>query len=155
MKTTWNFVPILSGVCALALAGCESTSFSERLASIPPQVLTVAGDAETVNLAAQKAFKRLDFVIVRSRAGRIEAASAIKTSETFGDSRQTVARVRITEPEPGKCVVELMVTEEVGSASMGGTHRRDFREHSLFGTYFAMLQQVLQEMTAEQAAQKD
>lgn len=146
---------LILGLCLVALfAGCESTSFGDRLEAVPPQVKTVDGDMQDVYFAAQKAFKRLDFVLTRTTMGRVEAASAIKTSETFGDSRQTVARVKITQAEPGKCDVELTVTEEVGSSSMGGTRKQDLREHSLFATYFAMLQQVLAENAAEKAAEK-
>lgn len=139
---------------ALLFAGCESVSVPDRFAAVPPQVITVNGDVEEVYLAAQKAFKRLDFVVTRSVMGRVEAASAIKTSVTFGDSKQVVARVRITEAEPGKSEVELSVTEEVTSESMGGTRQHALREHSLFQIYFATLQQVLQERSVEQAAEK-
>lgn len=151
-------LPVFSSLFALVLAfhgGCESTSLSERLAEVPPQVQGVDADMETVYHAAQKAFKRLDFTVTRSTMGRIEAASAINTSETFGDSRQIVVRVRITQPEPGRSEVEVGVTEEVSSPSMGGTRQRALREHSFFQTYFAMLQQVLQEMAAEQRTEKN
>ncbi len=62
--------------------------------------------------------------------------------------------MKITEPEPGKCDVELTVTEEVGGASMGGTRQQALREHSLFAAYFSTLQQVLREVAAEQATDK-
>lgn len=127
----------------------------ERFAAVPPQVVTVDGEMDQVYSAAQKAFKRLDFVLTRSVMGRVEAASAINTSVTFADSRQIVARVRITQAEPGKSEVELSVTEEVTSQSMGGTRQQALREHSFFQTYFAMLQQVLQERAAEKTAEKN
>ncbi|RXK56706.1 hypothetical protein ESB00_12800 [Oleiharenicola lentus] len=141
-------------LAAFMFAGCESTSFSDRLTAVPPQTQVVDGDVEGVYFAAQKAFKRLDFVLVRSTMGRIEAASSIKTSETFGDSRQTVARVRIIQLEPGKSEVELSLTQEVGSASLGGTRQEALREHSFFQTYFATLQQVWAELAAEKAVEK-
>lgn len=136
------------------LTGCESTSFKERLADVPPQVQQVEGDVETVYYAAQRAFRRLDFVLVRTTMGRIEAASAINRSETFADARQVVARVRIVEAEPGRAEVQLSLSEEVSSASVGGTRQRALREHSFFQTYFAMLQQVLREKAADAAAEK-
>lgn len=136
------------------LTGCESTSFTERLADVPPQVQMVAGDVETVQRAAQKAFKRLNFNLVRKSATRIEAASAINTSQTFGDSRQIVARVRLLGSVPGETEVELSLSEEVSSTSMGGSSQRALREHGFFQIYFAMLQQVLQEMATESAVEK-
>jgi hypothetical protein len=151
MRLRFLLVPFL---CVL-LAGCESVSVPERFAGVPPQVIAVNGEMEEVYLAAQKAFKRLDFVVTRAAMGRVEAASAIKTSVTFGDSRQVVARVRITQSEPGKSDVELSVTEEASSKSMGGTRQQALREHSLFQLYFSTLQQVLQERAAERAAEKN
>lgn len=153
MKLKMPFVPLL--LVLAFLAGCESPSFSERLAEMPPQVQVVEGDVETVYHAAQRTFRRLDFVVVRATMGRIEAASAINRSETFADARQIVARVRIVASEPGKSEVQVSLSEEVSSASVGGTRQRSLREHSFFQTYFAMLQQVLQEKAAEAAAEKN
>jgi len=137
--------------CVL-VAGCET--MPDRFAAVPPQIITVNGGVDEVYVAAQKTFKRLDFVLTRSVMGRVEAASSIKTSVTFGDSKQVVARVRITQAGPGKSQVELSVTEEVSSKSLGGTRQQALREHSLFQIYFATLQQVLQERAVEQAAEK-
>ncbi len=122
--------------------------------AIPPQMQVVSGTPEQVYAAAQQAFKRLDFVLIRSTMGRIEAASAIRTSETFADSRQLVAKVAIHEAGPGQSEVELWLTAETASSSMGGTGREPLRENGFFGLYFAMLQQVLQEQAAEIPTEK-
>lgn len=155
MKLKMAVVLFPMAALALLFTGCESTSFKERLADVPPQVQPVSGDVETVQRAAQKAFKRLNFNLVRTSATQIEAASAINTSETFGDSRQIVARVRLLDGVPGQTEVELALSEEVSSASMGGSRQRALREHSFFQAYFAMLQQVLQEMALEAAPEKN
>jgi hypothetical protein len=140
--------------CAL-LAGCESMPDGFATAPVPPQVQVVAGSPDKVYFAAQQAFKRLDFVLTRSVMGRVEAASSIRTSETFGNSKQLVAKVAIHEAEPGKSEVELWVTEETASQSMGGTRRQPLRENGFFQLYFAMLQQVLRERAADKAAEKN
>ena len=127
----------------------------DGVAPVPPQVQVVEASPELVYSAAQQAFKRVDFVLTHTTMGRLEAASAIHTSETFGNSRQLVARVAIHEAGPGKSEVELWVTEETSSQSMGGTRREPLRENGFFGLYFAMLQQVLSEQTADKAAQKN
>ncbi len=137
--------------CAF-LAGCES--MPEGVASVPPQVQVVVGSPEKVYHAAQLAFKRLDFVLTHSAMGRVEAASAIHKSETFGNSRQLVAKLAIHEGEPGKSEVELWVTEETSSQSMGGTRREPLRENGFFGLYFAMLQQILQEQSVDKPSDK-
>ena len=78
MKTSsLRFIAILATGIFAFLTGCESTSFKERVAEVPPQVQAVSGDVEAVQRAAQKAFKRLNFNWVRTSATRIEAASAI------------------------------------------------------------------------------
>ena len=136
------------------LGGCES-SMPDRFAAVPPQVQEVNGNVEQVYLAAQQAFKRLDFVLTHSALGRVEAASAIHTSEAFGDSRQTIARLSIHEMGPGKCAVELSLTEEATSNSVGGTRRQALRGNGFYGNYFAMLQQVLQEQAADKPAEKN
>lgn len=140
-------------VSALLWGGC--TAMPDRFAVVPPQVLVVAGNPEKVYVAAQQAFKRLDFRLTRSVMGRVEAASAIHTSETMGDSRQLIAKVAIHEVEPGKSEVELWVTEETSSQSMGGTHRQPVRENGFYGLYFTMLQQVLQERAGTMSTEKN
>lgn len=145
---------IIAALSVLVLAGCESMP-DQFAATIPPKVQVVEGKPEQVYLAAQQAFKRLDFVLTRSVIGRVEAASAIHTSETFGDSKQLVARVSIHEAEPGKSEVELWVTEETSSQSVGGTRRQPLRENGFFEHYFTVLQQVLQEQVADKTAEKN
>jgi len=152
-----KFLALLVSGAAAFVAGCDSmsTRMSDRFDSVAPQILTVDGTVEQVYFVAQKAFKRLGFILTRSSMGRVEAASAINTSVAFGDSRQTVARVRISAGEPGKVVVELAVSEEVTSSSVGGTHQQSLRDHSFFQSYFTMLQQVLAEETIAGSGNKN
>ena len=124
-------------------------------ATVPPKLQLAEGSTEQVYFAAQQAFKRLDFVLTRSAMGRVESVSAIRTSETFGDSKQLVARVSIHEAEPGKSEVELWVTEEASSQSVGGTRKLPLRENGFFALFFTTLQQVLQERAAEKSAEKN
>jgi hypothetical protein len=149
-----HLVKIILGLFVFLFAGCAS--LPERLsASVPPQVQLVEGNKEQVYAAARQAFKRLDFNVTRSSLGQLEAASAIHSSETFGDSRQLVAKLSIREADPGKSEVELLLTEEVTSQSMGGSRRQPLRENGFFGLYFAMLQQVLQEQAPGKPAEKN
>jgi hypothetical protein len=126
------------------LAGCES-SIKERVIDAPPKVQDFAGNLEQVNAAAQRAFKKLDFVLVRKSMGRVEAASSIHHSKAFGDSRQLVAKLSISENVPGTCQVEMWLTQEVAGDEFGGTYRKPLPEHDFYYTYFAALQQVLDE----------
>lgn len=147
----------LAVFAALLLAGCNSMPerLNTRLDAVPPQVHDFAGSQEQVYVAAKKAFSRLDFNVTRSSMGRIEAASSIHTSTAFADSRQLVARVAIHEVGSGKCEVELSLTQDVSSQSFGGTHSTALRDHGFFATYFAELQEVLQESAGAPEPEKN
>ena len=151
MRPKLRFPPLILAIAFLA--GCES--MPDGFVPVPPQVQVVEGSPEKVYLAARQAFKRLDFVVTHAAMSRLEAASAIHTSETFGNSRQLIAKVAIHEASPGKSEVELSVTEETASQSIGGTRRQPLRENGFFGLYFAMLQQILQDQAADASAQKN
>lgn len=142
---------------AFIFAGCESLPqrVSSRFDGVPPQVHDFAGTTEQVYTAAKKAFKRLDFNVTRSSMGRIEAASSIHTSAAFADSRQLIAHVAIHEVGPGKCEVELSLIQDISSQSLGGTHSTPLRDNGFFATYFAELQEVLQENGDALAAEKN
>ncbi|MEJ1974582.1 MAG: hypothetical protein WDM96_19715 [Lacunisphaera sp.] len=135
------------------LTGCES-SLKERIADAPPKIQEFEGSTERVNFAAQRAFKRLDFEIISKAMGRIDAASSIHHSEAFGNARQITARVRIHEGAPGKCEVEMWLTEEVAGDRFGGTYRKPLPEHDFYSLYFATLQQLVQEDYSGAEAEK-
>ena len=140
-------------LCALLLSGCESVT--DRFSPVQPKLQVFNGDQFAVNAAALQAFKRLDFLVTRSKAVDIEAVSRIHTSAAFADSRQLTARLHLNEAGPGKTEVEMIVTEQVQSQSMGGTSQQTMREHGFYQLYFATLQQVLDEQTTAGVAAKN
>jgi hypothetical protein len=145
-----SFIIALSALC---LAGCES--MPDRFSTVPPKMQVFNGDEPAVSAAALQAFKRLDFLVTRSKGVELEAVSRIHTSVAFADSRQLSAKVQLIEAGPGKTEVDLSLTEEVQSQSMGGTSQQDLRDHSFFQLYFATLQQVLDENAAGEIAKKN
>ncbi len=147
------FLAILS---SLFLAACNSLPerFNAGVDSAPPQVHDFDGTVEQVYTAAKKAFRQLDFNVTHASMGDIEAASIIHTSTAFADSRQLVARIEIHEVGPGKCEVEMWLTEDVSSQSVGGTHRTALPNHGFYATYFAELQEVLQATAAAVGTEK-
>lgn len=151
---------LIASVSALLfLAGCESTpSLStrvrERFTPVPPQAREIDGDLNGVYLAAQQAFKRLDFNLSRTRLGHVEAASRINTSVAFRDSRQLVATVDLREVAPGKIEVAMSLVEQVEGEGIGGPNELALRQHGFFDTYFAMIQQVMSERNAKSAEAK-
>lgn len=148
-----NLLRLISVLCVICFSGCES--MPDRFAAVPPQRHVFEGTPEQVYTAAKLAFKRLDFVLTRSVIGQVEAVSAIHTSETFGDSRQTVVRININGTEDGKSEVEMWVSDEVSSSSMGGTRRTGLREHGLYSLYYATLQQILNEKALEKPVENN
>jgi hypothetical protein len=148
-----KFFSGLAALVALFLAGCES-SIKERTVEAPPKVQEFNGSTERVYVAAKRAFKQLDFELIRSSMGRIEAASSIHRSEAFGNSKQQVAKVRIHEGAPGRSEVEMWLTEEVAGDQFGGTYRKPLPEHDFYALYFTTLQQVLAEDSAPAEAEK-
>jgi hypothetical protein len=152
-----RFFSCFALLASLVLAGCNSLPerFNTGVDAAPPQVHDFDGTVEQVYGAAKKAFRQLDFNVTRASMGDLEAASIIHTSTAFADSRQMVARIAIHEVGPGKCEVEMWLTEDVSSQSVGGTHRTALREHSFYATYFAELQEVLQEKPGSASADKN
>ncbi len=145
----------------MLLAGCESESFSDRLrnrfTAVPPKVQVFDGDTRTVYFAAQLAFKRLDYNLLRSSVAdlRIEAASRINTSVAFRDSRQLIALIEIAQVGPTQSEVSMRLTEQMEGQGLGGANELPLREHGFYGTYFAVLEQVMREQTEAAKAQKN
>lgn len=133
--------------CLFGLLGCESLPerFENRFGDVPPQIKEFEGTPESVSAAAKKAFRQLDFNVSRASTARMEAASSINRSHVFGDSRQLVARLKFTATSPGHTEVEMVLTQDVASESMGGTHQTALRDNAFYQTYFAVLEQVIKE----------
>lgn len=145
----------------LVLAGCESTSLSDRLRdrfrAAPPQLETYDAEAREVYFAVQQAFKRLDYTLLRSDAGslHVEAASRINRSPVFRDSRQLIAFVEIIPLGPDRSEVALRLREQLEGDDLGGPSELGLKEHGFYQTYFAVLKQVLSEKAADQAGGKN
>lgn len=158
MKPIFAFFALL-GVGLLA--GCESESFSERVTNrfgaVPPKVLTVEGDTRAVYSAAQLAFKRLDYTLLRSNIAKlhVEAASRINTSVAFRDSRQLIAQIDIAQVGPNQAEVSMRLIEQMERQGLGGASELPLREHGFYETYFAVLQQVLREEVEATATKKN
>lgn len=143
---------LVSLLALLLLSACESVT--DRFTAVDPKRQVFNGDQFAVQAAALQAFKRLDFSVTRSKAVDLEAVSRIHTSAAFADSRQLTAKVHLNEAGPGKTEVEMVVTEQVESRSMGGTSQQTMREHGFYQLYFATVQQVLDEASLVQGSRK-
>lgn len=147
--------PLLAATAAavLFLAGCGSPALPERMrarfADVPPQVEVVAADPRAAYFAAQAAFRRLDYALVRSSLATlsVEAASRIRTSVAFRDAVQLRAEVTVSAAGPGRAEVALRLFELREAQGLGGAGEAPRGEHGFYATYFAALQQVLAEST--------
>ena len=144
---------LLIALCAGLFTGCESVT--DRFSAVPPRVQVFNAEPAAVSTAAAQAFRRLDFLVTRAKNVDIEAVSRIHTSVAFADSRQLTVRLHLNDAGPGKTEVEMILTEEVQSQSMGGPRQQVQREHGFFQIYFATLQQVLDEQPATRPAGKN
>ncbi len=152
-------ISIFATLClSVLLAGCESMSsrMEERFSSVPPHTRTFAADRRAVFEAAQVAVKNVGLLLGRTSLakGRIEAYAPIRAGDATSDARQTTMQIDLTETNAGETEVALLVSEQKEGGFPGGVSEQPLREHSLYETYFAVLQQVLAENGAVKAVEK-
>jgi hypothetical protein len=80
--------------------------------------------------------------------GLIEGYSPIHLGDATSDTRQTTIEVRLSELGAEETQVDVLVWDQTEGKFPGGVSKVAFREHSLYETYFAALQQVLLETGA-------
>lgn len=143
-----------TAAAVLFLAGCGSSALPQRMrarfADVPPQVELVAADPRSAYFAAQEAFRRLDYTLVRSSLATlsVEAASRIHTSVAFHDAVQLRAELTVSAAGPGRAEVALRLFALREAPGLGGAGETPRAEHGFYATYFAALQQVLAESAA-------
>jgi hypothetical protein len=137
---------LLLGLVLLA-AGCESMSarVQERFATVEPHTHVYAESMKSVYGAAVQAVKNSGLLLGRKsfQDGRIEGYAPIRSGDETKDTRQTTIQVRVIEVGVGQTRVELLVFEHTEGAFPGGVSEQALRDHGLYETYFAALQQVL------------
>lgn len=146
-------------LCATALlAGCESmsTRVQQRFTPVPPHARVFAAGPKVVYEAAQQALKNVGLQMGRKSLaeGRIEGYAPIRAGDSIHDARQTTIQIRLFETDTLETRVELLVSEHTEGNFPGGVSQQDLREHSLYGLYYAALQQVLVEKGVPQPAEK-
>ena len=131
----------------LCVAGCEAVSsrVAQGFSPVPPHTRTFAAGTKAVYEAGLLAVKTVGLQLGHSSFahGRIEGYAPIRTGDSIGDASQTTIDVRLTETGPGETRVDLLVWEQAEGKFPGGVSQQAFREHGLYETYFAALQQIL------------
>lgn len=144
-------------LCLLTTAvfsGCDSTDsvphhMRERFAPPQPKTRIFEADARAIFEAAQLAVKRLDFQVSRAgfAQGLIKGYSRLQSGDTFGKARQLTIEVRLQPVDSTKTEVAVVLREQAESASFAGATDLPLREHALYDSYFAALEQALREKT--------
>ena len=137
-------------------SGCETPSYtgSGPFRSVQPQVRTVDGDQKSVFYATQKALKRMDFVLTRTRLakGQVEGISNLRDTVVFGAARQFELKITLTDLGGSQTEVSVRLFEQSEADFKGGASNRALAEHGLYDSFFANLEQLLKEAAREHKA---
>ena len=149
---------LLVASLGFAFAGCESGGalpdrMRDRFNAPQPKTQTVEGDQKAVFEAAQSALRRLDFQISRSglAQGIVNGHSRLQASDSFGKARQYTLEIRVHSYEPGKTDVSVVLREQEESSSFAGATDLPIREHGLYSSFFAALEQALKDRAGSSA----
>lgn len=139
--------PILSLlVLCVLLTGCESMSsrMHQRFTPVQPSVRNFAADRKVVFKAAQQAMKDVGLLVGATSLtkGTINGYAPIRPGDAMRDTRQTTIDVTLTDTAVGTDV-GVIVNEHTEGQFPGGVSGQSLREHSLYGLYFAALENVL------------
>ena len=134
---------------ASVFTGCNSLSerMAERFDPAPPQTRVIASDQKTVFYAAQKALKRMDFVLTKSAAaqGIINAQSSIRDTAVFGAGRQFTFEIKVHGANPARTNVDVRLTELLEGDFKTGATGMKLRAHGLYDSFFEQLEQAVRE----------
>lgn len=139
----------LALVLGFALAGCESISdrMAERFDTRPPQTRDFPADQKTVFFAAQKALKRMDFVLTRSSQaqGLVNAQSSIRDTAVFGAGRQFILEIHVHGVDATLTHVDVKLTDLLEGDFKTGATGKTVRVHGLYDSFYEQLAQALRE----------
>lgn len=142
---------LLLGATLAGLSGCDTLSSGGDglFATIQPQIRTFETDRKTVFFAAQRALKRMDFILSRAQLaqGRIEAHSNLRTTEVYGAARQFTLSIDLTGLGDRHTEVAALLREQSEADFKAGATNRALRQHGLYDSFFAQLEQALKEPT--------
>ena len=136
----------------LAFTGCESISerMADRFDTVAPQTKAFPADQRTTYFAAQKALKRMDFVLTRSAQaqGIVNARSSVRDTAVFGAGRQFTFEIKVHGVDPESTNVEVRLTELLEGDFKAGATGKTLRVHGLYDSFYDQLHQALRESAA-------
>jgi uncharacterized protein YlaN (UPF0358 family) len=140
----------------LILAGCETPTYTGAgpFGTVAPQVRTLDSDQKTVFYAAQKALKRMDYNLTRSRLanGTVEATSNLRDTQVFGASRQFEFKIRIERLGDDQSEVAVRLFEHSEADFKGTATIRALEDHGLYDAFFENLDYVLKDTAKDSSS---
>lgn len=145
-------------LCAI-LAGCEAMSdrIQARVSAVPAKRKTFPADIHTVYSAAQLAVRQIGFTLSRSSEADafIEGFSRIRPGDSVHATQQFTIEVRMSASGDTGTEVAVRLTELREGASPADAGEQVLREHGLYASYYAALEQLLREGGSSAGAKKD
>jgi len=124
-----------------------SSRVQERFTPVPPHTQVFAAGEKAVYYAAQKAVKKVGLLLGRTSVANwsISGYAPIISGDATSDTRQTTIEIRLSETGENRTEVSVLVWDHTEGRFPGGVSEQAFRDHSLYESYFAAVQEVLAE----------
>lgn len=125
-----------------------SDRVNERFSAAPAQEREIESPRPAVYGAAVTALKRMGLTVARAAEaqGVVLARTQIVRDEAFREVVQYEFEVRVREYGEGATKISVWVREHVeGGLTTGGVSIQSLRNHGLYDSFFATLEQVLAE----------
>ena len=144
-------------LCA-ALTGCESLPerMRERFTTVAPKTQLFEANKHAVYAAGLAAVKQVGFTLQRSSEseGTISAYSRVRPGDAVRAAQQFTLAIKLTQITDTSTEVALVLAELTEADLRVGGGELPLREHGLYASYFAALEQILAGLSASKALQK-
>lgn len=142
----------------VTLVGCESLPdrMRERFTTVAPKTQLFTANKRTVFAAGLAAAKQIGFTLQRSSEseGTISAYSRVRPGDLVRAAQQFSFTIKLTPITDTSTEVALLLSELTEADLRVGGGEVPLREHGLYSSYFAALEQVLLEQGASKSQQK-
>lgn len=154
-----RFLTLIVSLLSLAtFTGCEMlpSRVTERFATVAPQEREIEAERPEVFQAVQQAFKKIGFKVERAleAQGIVVARSSLRSDDAFVGVRQYAFDVKLREFGEGTTKIAVRLQEQVEGEVKAGATSQVLRDHGLYDSFFAALDEVLNAAGGAPAAPK-
>ncbi len=155
-----RFLALIVPLVSLAVfTGCEMlpTRVTERFTPIEPQEREIEAERPVVFQAVQLAFRKISFKIDRAleAQGIIVARSNLRSDDAFVGVRQYEFDVKVRAFGEGATKIAVRLQEQIEDEMKAGATSQVLRSHGLYDSFYAALEEALQELAADPAAARN